>query len=251
MNVVPIPRSSKPNSGRRGSHRAQSERRAIRHRPQPIGIVETNRPILVRCFDLQPVHVRGKSRERFSREDHGLNPRRALSGNFEERIFNGVTHIDETHRRVESAVTADCQIDQHRSRTSSNDLDRDTAPRTHPGASRQRPMIAAFQYRPRRETRQIRLATALRESLEIVKHDARCHPLGGFGVIFKQCIDVGGAQTNQVARLCSTAVSETGSGPRTRISEATREKRFVRSLWLRGAFPSVSPVVRSVFGGRD
>src|SRR6202046_5777160 len=172
----PIPRIvRRPNSGSRGSHLTVSERMAIRHRPQPIGIVETDSPILVRCFDLQPMAVRRESRERFAREDHGLNPRRAPSRNFEERIFNGVAHIDETHRSVESAVTPDGKIDQHRARTSSNDLDRDTAPRTHPGASRQRPMIAAFQYRPRRETRQIRLATALRESREIVKHYARRH----------------------------------------------------------------------------
>src|SRR5271156_703926 len=219
----PIPRSSKPNSGRRGSHRAESERMAIRHWPQPIGIVEADRPILVQRFDLQAMHVRRESRERFSREDHRLNPRRALSRNFEERILERVAHIDETHRRVESAVTTDCQIDEHRSRTASNDLDRDTAPRTHPGASRQRPMIAAFQYRPRRELRQVRLATALRESLEIVKHDARRHLLRIFAIIFEQCIKVGRAQTNQVARLRRTAVSETGASPCARIGEATSE----------------------------
>src|ERR1700688_1695392 len=141
-------------------------------------------------------------------------------------MLDDFASLDEAHRGVEPAVIrrrAGSKVNEDRVGISMDHLNRDTAPGMHPGAPRQRPMIAAFEHRARRQMREIRRVAALRELLEIVECDPGDHIRRWSGIRFEQGIEVRRGETDAVMDLGWAQVTEAGAVLCASLGEALGE----------------------------
>jgi len=163
-------------------------------------------------------------------------------------MLDDFASLDEAHRGVEPAVIrrrAGSKVNEDRVGISMDHLNRDTAPGMHPGAARQRPMIAAFEHRARRQMREIWRVAALRELLEIVECDAGDHIRRWSGIRFEQRIEVRRGETDAVMDLGWAQVTEAGAVLCASLGEALGELDALRKAVTGGdgfadGFPSAA-----------